>query len=275
MLDVHAVTGTPGATTTITVLPTVAANDLAVVAGVPMRNDARLIVWGSESLVANTVYLTQLTSQDQVDPLNGEVINKGTASLQNEVHKFTNLPYKAGSRRIGQSTNTAQTATSLGFTLDYYQGEKSVISGNGLRFAPNQIAIRQTLNVNVAVTWVSTGLAPTTQIPNGKYALLGAYVALLTDPAVIRFRHADFGNFMPGFPVVEAGASDILGHQKAEKDELMSAHGYQFVVLSELTGKPCVPVFSVSNAGTGLTIQMVAPTNTDTPQIVLNLVKVG
>lgn len=275
MLDLHAVTGTPGATTSLTNLATICANDKAVVAGVPIAPKARLILWGSLSLVANTIYLTRLQSQDQIDPLNGETINLGTASLQNEAHKYTNLPYESGARIISQTTNTAQTATSIGFTEDYFEGLGMSIDGRGLRFAPNQIAIRQTLNVNVAVTWVTTGLAPTTALPNGKYALLGAYVAVLTDPAILRFEHADFGKVMPGFPIVENGASAILGAQKGMKDELMTAHGYQFVVLSELTGKPCVPVFNVTNAGTGLNIQCIAPTNTDTPQVTLNLVRVG
>ena len=275
MLDIHTVSGTPGATTTITALSTtVSVNDGAPVAGVPIRNDARLILWGSLSLVANTIYLTQLLSQDQVDSINGEVVNLGTASLRNEMHKFTNLPYKSGARTIGQSTNTAQTATSLAQTLDHYPGG-AVMGANGLRFAPNQIALRQTLNVNVAITWVSTGLAPAQPIPNGKYALLGVYVALLTDPAVIRFQHADFQGLLPGFPVVEGGASSILGLQKGAGDELMTDQGYQFLTLSKVTGKPCVPVFTVNNAATGLIIQMIAPTNTDTPQITLNLVKVA
>lgn len=274
MLDIHAVTGTPGATTTLTALGTICPNDKQVVAGVPISDKARLIIWGSLSLVANTIYLTRLQSQDQIDPLNGERVNLGTASLQNEFHKYTNLPYQAGARVISQTTNTAQTATSIGFTMDHYEAPSTVL-GKELRFAPNQISIGQTLNVNVAVTWVTTGFAPATAIPNGKYALLGARVALLTDPALIRFEHADFGKFTPGFPVVEEGASAILGFQKGTKDELLTAQGYQFIIMSELTGKPCVPVFSVSNAGTGLNIQMVAPTNTDTPQVTLNLVKVG
>ena len=275
MLDIHTVSGTPGATTALAALNTTpSVNDGAPVAGIPIRTDARLILWGSTSLVANTIYLTQLLSQDQIDSINGEVINLGTAGLRNEMHKFTNLPYKQGARNVGQTTNTAQSATSLAILLDHYSGGP-VIGASGLRFAPNQLALRQTLNVNVAITWVSTGFAPAQPIPNGKYALLGVYVAVLTDPAVIRFQHADFQGLLPGFPIVEGGASSILGLQKGTGDKLMTDQGYQFVTLSEVTGKPCVPVFTVNNAATGLIIQMIAPTNTDTPQLTLNLVKVA
>ena len=274
MLDFHTVSGTPGATTTITKLATLPASDLATVLGVPTDDNARLIMWGSVSLVANTIYLTQLLSQDQVDSINGEVINLGTSGLQNEVHKFTNLPYVKGPRRIGQSTNTAQTATSLGFTLDHYAGG-SAIHAKGLRFAPGQIAVRQTLNTNVAVVWTSTGLAPAEPLPNGKYALLGAYVALITMPTLIRFQHNNFLGKLPGFPTIGTMLVGTAGIEQGTKDALMQDAGYQFVTLSELTGQPCVPVFSVSNAGTGLNIQAAAAANTDTPQVTLNLVKIG
>jgi hypothetical protein len=274
MLDIHCVKGTPGATTVLADLTGIPVGDLAVVAGVPLRPDARLILWGSESLVANTIYLTKLQSQDQVDPLNGELMNLGTASLQNEAHKFTNILYKTGARVISQTTNTAQTATSLGITLDHYEGGP-VISADGVRFKENQVTLTQTLGQNVAVAWRTTGFAPAVAMPNGKYALLGCQAALLTDPACIRFNHADFGSFQPGFPIIELGASDILGHQKGMKDLLMASPGYQFVQLSEMTKKPLIPVFTVSNAGTGLNIQMIAPTNTDTPVITLNLAKIA
>jgi hypothetical protein len=272
MLDIHAVNGTPGATTVLADLATIPVGDLAVVAGVPIRPDARLLLWGSESLVANTIYLTRLQSQDQIDPLNGETVNFGTTSLQNEAHKFTNLPYKTGARVISQTTNTAQTATSLGITLDYYDGGPCLSLD---RFQISALSILQTLGANVAVAWRTTGVAPAIAIPNGKYAILGCQAAALTDPAVIRFNHSDFGGFQPGFPIINLAASDILGHQKGMKDLLMASPGYQFVHLSEITRKPCCPVFTVSNAGTGLNIQMIAPTNTDTPQITLNLAKVG
>lgn len=274
MLDIHAVTGTPGAVLVRANLATIAVNDFAVVAGVPLQPGARLILWGSNSLIANTIAATQLICQDCIDPINGEYISLGSASLQNQAYKFTNIPYKTGARVISQGTNTAQTATSQGFTLDYYEGG-NVMDGRGLRFASNAIALPQVCNADVAITWTATGFAPATAIPNGKYALLGAYVTKTTEAHVIRFQHADFGQFFPGFPSVDHAASAILGFQKGMKDPLATDPGYQFVALSEMLGKPCVPVFKVTNAGTGLNILSLAAAATDTPSITLNLCRVG
>lgn len=274
MLDLHATSGTPGAVATLANLTTICPNDLAVVAGVPLKDNARLILWGSGSLIANTIASTKLQSQDLVDPINGETVSLGTASLKNLFYKFTNVPYRTGSRIISQGTNTAQTATSLGITLDYYDAP-NCMNGQGLRFKEGNLLINQTLATDIAVSWVSTGFAPATQIPNGKYALLGAYVSLTTGAHAIRFQHADFGNFLPGFPTVDNMGSAILAQQEGMGDPLATDPGYQFVALSELTGKPCVPVFSVSNAGTGLNIQSVATANTNTPVITPNLLKVA
>jgi hypothetical protein len=274
MLDLHATSGTPGAVATLANLTTICPNDLSPVAGVPIRDDARLILWGSASLIANTIAATKLTSQDLVDPINGETVSLGTASLKNLFYKFTNLPYRTGARIISQGTNSAQTATSLGATLDYYEGG-SCIDGRGLRFKESNLLINQTLAVDVAVSWTTTGFAPATAIPNGKYALLGFYLSLSTGAHAIRFQHADFQNFLPGILTVDNMGSAILAAQEGMNDPLSGDPGYQFIALSELTGKPCVPVFRVSNAGTGLNIQSLATANTNTPVITPNLLKVG
>lgn len=272
MLDLHATTGTPGATTSLLNLATIAANDGAAVAGVPINPAARLIMWGSQSLVANTIYLTRLQSQDCIDPINGEQVNLGTTSVVNAFNKFTNLAYKTGVRAIGQTTNTAQTGTSLGLTLDFYPNPQCIA---GDRFLENQIALRQTLGADVAISWVSTALAPATAIPNGKYAILGVYAAVTTDPHAVRFAHSDFSGFKPGFPLIDSGEDCIHGFQKGMKDQLQVSPGYQFVELSNLTKKPCCPVFTVSNAGTGLNIEQIASSATDTPQLTINLARVS
>jgi hypothetical protein len=276
MLDMRAVTGTPGAVLVLANLTTIAVNDASPVAGVPLSDKARLILWGSNSLIANTIANTKLTSQDCIDPINGEEIRLGTTSLQNQAYKLTNIPYKTGARIISQGTNTAQTATSQGFTLDYYDGGPCIGSGSGQeRVLPNQISLPQICNADAAITWTATGFAPGTAIPNGKYALLGAIPSLITEAHCVRFTHADFGFCKPGFPLVATAASDILGHQKGMKDYIQASMGYQFVALSEMLNKPCIPVFNVSNAGTGLQIESLSAAATDTPTLEMLLAKVG
>lgn len=276
MLDIHATGGTPGATTTYTGLATLIANDGTSAAGVPQRPDARLIMWGSGSLVANTIYGTQLRSQDLIDPANGELIRIGTASLKNLVYKCTNVPFNKGARVIGQSTNTAQTATSFGFTLDTYDNEGECVSADqiGGRFAPKQVAYTQTQGAaDLVLSWYNTAFAPATAIPNGKYGILGVWATLSTGPHLVRFNHADFKGLYPGVPVVDAFGSAILGAQEGMLDSLWAAAGYQFVWLSEVSKKPCIPVFKVSSAGTGLGIQSLATVTTDTPYWIVNLAK--
>jgi len=276
MLDCHATGGTPGATTTYTVLGTNPPSDGASVAGVPLRQDARLILWGSQSLVANTIYGTKLISQDLPDPLNGQLLRIGTASLKNQVYKLTNVPFKTGARQIGQSTNTAQTATSGGFTVDAYDGVPNTIGADGMRFAPDGVTITQTQGAaDLVNAWYSTPVAPTDPIPNGKYALLGAWLTLSTGPHVLRFVHADFSFCKPGFPCVDSFGSAILGAQEGMLDPLWNNAGYQFVYLSEISGKPLIPTFNVTSAGTGLRMETFATVTTDTPYVILNLSKIG
>jgi len=274
MIDLHCTTGTPGVVAAVLALAGIPVGDLSVIAGVPMRPDARLIVWGSTSLIANTIARNLMVSQDCIDPLHGEDINLGATSLQNLSYHFTNIPYKTGARVISQGTNTAQTATSLGATLDYYEGG-AVMAPQGLLFHENKICLPQVCIADVAVAWTTTPFAPAIAIPNGKYALLGATITVTTEGHFFRFIHADFGSFIPGFPGIGQSNSAILGLQKGPKDWLQTSPGYQFVTLSEMTGKPCVPVFTVSNAGTGLLIQSISGAATDTPNLSLNLVKVG
>lgn len=276
MLDLHGTGGTPGATTTYTALATLIANDGTSTAGVPQRPDARLIAWGSGSLIANTIYGTQLRTQDSVDPINGEMIRIGTASLKNLVYKMTNVPFSKGARVIGQSTNTAQTATSFGFTLDTYDSDAGECKSSDEinRFAPKQVVITQTQGAaDLVLSWYNTPVAPATPIPNGKYAILGVHMALSTGPHLVRFAHADFKGMFPGVPIVDTFGSAILGAQEGMLDTLWANAGFQFVYLSEISKKPCIPTFTVSSAGTGLGVQSLATVTTDTPYFIINLAK--
>jgi hypothetical protein len=279
MLDVHATHGTPGNVTLAlaTELATICTNDGASVAGVPIGDQAKLIMWGGTSLIANTIAAMVLQSQDQVDPINGESIDLGASSLQNEFHKFTNLPYKTGKRIVKMSTNTAQADSNECFTIDWYPAPAGLSSPNGeARFIPNQVTISQLqAAADVANGWYSQAIAPAVALPNGKYAILGCYVKLTTQAHVIRFAHADFGGKKPGFPIIDSFDSDILAHQKGIKDILQANPGYQFVAMAEATDLPCIPVFSVSNAGTGLNLESLAAATTNTPVWGLNLAKVG
>lgn len=272
MLDLRMWSGTPGATTANTLLATLPNTDGQTVVGVPVSTGARLILWGSASLIANTICSTNMVSQDGADPMNGEHIDPGTTSMKNLVYKFTNVVYKTGARRIGQGTNTAQTATSLAFTLDEYEGVGETIGGEA-QFAPNQVTIPQTLAADVAVQWTATAFAPTTQIPLGRYGILGFFLSTSTEAHGIRFKHADFMFCTPGIPTVDHFEDAIHGAQKGMLDSLHTSPGYQFVTLSKLAGKNLIPVFHVNANGTGLTIESTAPAATDTPIVTVNLAK--
>lgn len=239
----------------------------------PIQDGARLILWGSSSLIANTILNTKLVSQDMVDPINGEEVSLGATSLVNLFYKFTNILYKTGARLVQQTTNTAQTDTSIGGLLDYYDQPAGINPGY---FTPS-ISVPQTSSAaNVVNTWVSTGIAPAVAIPNGKYALLGAWNSLSVDPIWLRFNHADFQGKKPGFPMgASSFASAILGLQKVSKGPITMSDGYQFVDISTMSGKPCCPTFNVTNAGTGLNMEILAAVVTDTPRISLHLAKIG
>jgi hypothetical protein len=276
MLDLHATSGTPGAVAVEANLATLIANDGTTSAGMPLRPDARLIYWGSASLIANTIAVSRLTSQDCPDPINGELISPSTASLKNLVYKRTNIPYETGARTITQGTNTAQTATSFGFTLDTYDNIPNAIGANDLVFPAKAISISQVQGAaDLALSWYGTPVAPATPIPVGKYAILGVWVSLSTGAHLVRFKHADFGFCTPGVPMVDTYGSAILGAQEGMLDELWNNAGYQFLYISQISGKPCIPVFQVTGIGTGLRVESLATATTNTPVWGINLAKVG
>lgn len=277
MLDTHCSVGTPGALGTLTKLATLVPTDGLTVVGQPVQAQAgiaRLIMHGSISLLANTIAEHQIVTQDCIDPINGEYTSLGTGSLKNLFTKFTNILYKTGARNILQTTNTAQTATSIAITMDWYDsGQKIGNTTAGDYFLENLVAVPQTLGADVAIAWKTTPYAPANPIPAGTYALLGFLASKMTQGHVIRFSHADFGWPLPGIPCVDNVIATMP--EQGMLDKIFTNPGYQFIEFSKLTGKPCCPTFKVGVASTGLNIQSIAPAATDTPVITPYLAKIG
>lgn len=274
MLDMHAVSGVPGAATVLGAnFATIQPNDGASVAGVPIAMGATLVGWGVSSIAANTIGAAKLQSQDMIDPINGETFTPGAASLLNCIWRYTNLPYSTGLRAITAGTNTGVDAAT-GILLDYYEGGPCIA---GSRIMPNRV-ITGITTFGGAITihnWRSQAYAPGTALPNGKYAILGAWATAVSNAAWMRFQHADFGIALPGFPVANGETISTSTWDKIDKDEIyLGEQGYQFVYLSEMLDRPCCPVFSVTNAGTGLNIQMTSAI-ADTPVVTLNLARVA
>lgn len=274
MLDLHAVTITPGAvlvlgaaSTTIT-----AGGDGAATPYVPNDITAQLIQWGVISPTADTIAIMKMQSQDSVDPINGETLTPGAASLLNIMGKYTFLDYKSGPRIVTAGTNTGVVA-GMAWLLDYFEGGEAI---KGSRFMDKQIVTPAVTygGALTANTWLDQAYTPATAMPNGKYAILGAWVSAIANGALLRFRHNSFNNRIPGIPVANYETISTATWDKIDKTELLHTQsGYQFVYLSEITGKPCCPVFNQSNAGTGLVINMAAA-QADTPVVYLNLAKV-
>jgi len=276
MLDVHALAVTPGAALVLGATGAIAAGgDGAQVAGVPIRGDAVLRMYGFESVAADSIANLRLRSQDQVDPVNGITFTPGAASLICQHYDYTTLPYKTGARELVAGTNVGVTA-GVGFLIDEYNNQgQACIAGNRVMGGEVMTGAHTFGGALTARQWGQLAYAPATALPNGKYAILGAYVSALTDNALIRFVHADFGSFRPGFPVTNYELAATVLPQIANKDALvMTQVGEQFIYLSEVLGHPCCPVFTVSNAGTGLTIEIISPA-ADTPVVNLMLAKVG
>lgn len=274
MLDLRAVTGTPGAATVLgATFPTICTNDGASVAGVPITPGAVLVGWGGHSIAANTIGNIKLFSQDMADPINGQTITLGAASLLNQYVKYDNLPYKTGLRGIQMGTNTGVGAA-IGFYIDNYKGGAVV---QGSRVMPNQVMTGVTTFGGALTTlvWGSQAYAPATALPNGKYAILGFIATAITNVALVRFQHADFGQFLPGLPTANPEIISTSSWDKVWKNSnTIAEQGYQFVAMGEVLNEPCCPVFSVTNAGTGLNIQALTIAG-DTPVVHITLAKVG
>lgn len=273
MLDVRAVTITPGAVLVLGNPGAVSTNDGAQVAGVPLRNDAILRMYGFHSPTADTIARVRLQSQDQVDPINGVDFVPGAASLLNQHFDYTTLPYKAGARVIQAGTNTGVVAGN-GYMIDEYNGGPLVKGSRSMggEVMVGALTFGGALTANV---WGTLAFSPTSALPNGKYAILGAYVSAIANAALIRFAHADFGSFKPGFPVMNYETISTATWDKACKDDLiLGAVGEQFIYLGDVFGKPMCPVFTVGNAGTGLNIEIISA-QADTPVVNLVIAKVG
>jgi len=269
-LDLHSQTITPGAVLVLGAAGAVSANDGCSALGVPIGPDATLVGWGVASVLANGIARMRLTSQDMVDPVNGEDFAFAATNIVSHIFKYDNLKYNGGNRVITAGTNTAQTICSA-ITMDWYPGGPTM----GVpKHAPNQVgaAVATTFGAAlVANAWAGQAFAPGNALPQGKYAILGACVAAMTHGA-IRFAHADFGGKKPGFPVTETGvAANLAG---ASKSDLFLEPGTQFCTLTDSLGIPCVPVFTCTSNGTGLVIEAMSPTIA-TPTVVLWLAKVG
>jgi hypothetical protein len=281
MLDVHASTVTPGAATVLGSPATTVAvgGDGQIVAGLPIVTQAgaaKLTLWGGLSISADTIGNLKLQSQDMIDPINGETVTTGAASLLNAVNEWTQLTYKTGIRNISMGTNTGVTACSV-YTIDLYADNCPQKPVQLSRKMANKVITPVTTFGGALTTnqWSTVVYSPTNQLPAGRYALVGARVGAIANAALLRFQHADFGQYMPGFPVSNYETISTSTWDKIDKEDLfLTQAGTQFIYLGEVLGVPCCPVFRVGNAGTGLTIWMLSA-QADTPTVTLDLVYLG
>ena len=273
MLDLHANVITPGAVLVLGVGPgVIAGGDGQSVAGVPVDPAATLVGYGMNTATADSVARVRLQSQDQVDPINGEDVAPGATSVVLNYWKFTQLKYKSGQRVIQAGTNVGVVAgTSL--LLDNYPSPSGFA---GSRHMAGQVVTTPATTFGAALvanTWGAQPYAPTSPLPNGKYAILGSMVSACTQ-AAIRFVHTSFKGFKPGYICADMNPAAATGIQTSMKVDLLTEPGWQFVTLGHELGYPCCPVFDVTNAGTGLTIEMIAA-QAATPVVTLYLAKVG
>jgi hypothetical protein len=273
MLDVHALTITPGAVLVLGADGAVSAGgDGAATAGIPITPNATLKMWGFNSATADSIAILRMRSQDMVNPIDGITVTPGAASLLLQFYDYTHLPYVKGTRSLNAGTNVGVVAGN-GFLIDELNSGQcvSVRPDSGNETMPQLTTFGAALAAN---TWgTQPFLAP--NLPAGKYAIVGCYVSALANVGTIRFTHTDFGGASPGFPIANYELALAATAQVAMRDELVTtAVGEQFIYLSEKTGKPQCPVFTVSNAGTGLGIQIIAA-QAATPLVDLVLVKVG
>ncbi len=272
MLDLHALSS--GGGTSLTAIATILlGGDGATVAGVPVAGGANLVSWGGLTTIADTIKELKLVSQDQLDPVNGQDFVNGSAAA-GVMNLWDYLKFAAGARSLSMAQNTAG-ANNIGYLLDLYAG--GPVSQHPLYGVESKNWDGSTVygGALTALTWKQQAFNPTNAIPAGKYAIQGAWCSSLTNYALIRFRHADFGVFAPGFPVADpniAAARAVL--PGIGQDLLVDYAGYQFSYMSEKLKVPCEPVFTVQANATGLNFEMAAIT-ADTPEVILNLVKVS
>ena len=273
MLDLHANLTTPGLVLVGGIGPgVVAAGDGQTNPGVPLDDNAELIAFGFLAPTADSISRIKLSSTDLPDPTNGIQNAPGATSLILGTFQYAKVPYKGGQRVLTASTNVGVVA-GTGLLLDNYPGNCVMGNRAGVNMVGQEVATTFGAAL-VANTWGAMAWAPANPLPAGKYAILGAYCSAITNVAAIRFRHNSFGGKTPGFPVVNSNLSCILGIQLCDKNPIWFDSGYQFVSIGEMLGIPSCPVFTVTNQGTGLTIEMIAA-QACTPVVSLLLAKVG
>jgi hypothetical protein len=276
MLDVHALTITPGAVLVLGADGAVSAGgDGCSSPGVPVNSApgrSRLRMWGFNSATADSIAAIRLRSQDMINPIDGISVTPGAASLLLQYYDYTTIPYVKGTRSLNLGTNVGVVAGN-GFLIDEVQAGQCV---DPPMSAGNETSVGLTTfgAALAANTWgTQPWLAP--NLPAGKYAILGSYTSAHANVATIRFRHPDFGGYAPGYPTCNYELAVAATGQVAMRDELVqTAHGEQFMELSKRLGVPCCPVFTVGNAGTGLQIDMIAA-QAATPVVDIIVMKVG
>ncbi len=213
-----------------------------------------------------------MISYDLPDQINGEDYLFSSSSLLGLLHVPDNIPYVKGARVIKSSQNTGA-ANNFAYTIDYY-ADKQGATITGSKHAGNRVSFKQAFaGALTAKTWGTVPVAPTSTPPDGKYALLGVEVYGLTNYALLRFQHNDWGSYQPGFPVIDV-ADTALANAVSPKEDFFTWDRFQFVKLGQDIGVPCCPVFTIAKATTGLTawcLDLVA----DTPSIIFNLSKVS
>jgi hypothetical protein len=279
LLDLHSSYDATGSTDTVVdesaanaVIP---ANDGATTKGISPFAGAVMLAFGAHVVAAaQALVAIGLKSNNIPDPTNqlSEAYNSTPTVTSILKSYFCSLGYLKGPNLVTYANEAAgKTAT---FKMDWISGVGATHPGT---FIPPAPAIYTVIfsGALTAGAYGTQAFAPTTTPPLGQYAILGAKATSLTTAALLRFQHTDFQGALPGFPVLDYATGTLTGaNQGGNILASDSWQGYQFVYLSQLFGVACCPVFTVQGQGTGLNIQCL-DTAADTPQIVLNLLKVA
>lgn len=246
--------------------------------GVPRsatKGEATLVMWGVSGIVSvGVIKEALLQSQDQIDPTNAVDWLPKATSLIGTFAETTQLKF-LGSQRIIKYSNTVATLTSA-FYLDYYadNGKRGV--GPGTLFPDSQVQFKQAFGALTAQKWGSVAVQPSINPPEGVYEILGCWVDGLTEAGYIKFQHADFGTYQPGFPVIDDISTTLIRSTlPGNVLNLISAYeGFQFARLSDILKRPVCPRFKIGANSTGLQAWCLDNT-ADTPTIIVNLNRVG
>lgn len=291
MLDLHSTYDATGSTDTIVtennsnaVIP---ANDGATTIGVSPWPGAVMVAYGAHTGAAAQAYTALgLTSNNLVDPTNQllDGVNSTPAMTSTIKAQFLQLNYVKGPNLVRYANEAA--GASITFKIDNVAVGScqmgsifpSTDATKSVGFTQYSLVAggAQTAGVYSTTAFSTANTVNTTQTPPiGTYAILGARVYAIPFAAVIRFQHTDFGGAFPGFPVVSYGNGTATGaNQGGNMITSDSWQGNQFVQLSQYLGIPCCPLFRIQGQGTGLNVQIIDAA-ADTPQIVLNLLKVA